>query len=192
MSTQLFQQVNTKLVPEHRIIGNTEGVAIMEEVASLREALNNLLFPIRIAILDDWSNVYRPRNNVAHEGQVDADIRVIQFMSPIESERADAWKRAFQAVYGISYYFHEGILCAPNQLREVLDIHASVTVLHSWKLRSTSRSKSVKLKLKDKEFILQSCNVIRDAWIRNEANLFEEGSETRNLYNEIITCGHDL
>jgi hypothetical protein len=114
MSTRLFQQVNTKLVPEQRIIGNTEGIAIMGELASLRKALNNLLFPIRMA-----SNVYRPRsacNNVAHGGQVDADIRVIQFMSPIESERADAWKRVFQAVYGISYDFHEGILCAPSDV----------------------------------------------------------------------------
>jgi len=50
--------------------------------------------------------------------------KVIKFMSPIESERADAWKKAFQAVYGISYDFHEGIL------------------FNSWKLRARGKPKS--------------------------------------------------
>ena len=98
-----------------------------------------------MAVLDDWTSTYRPRsvrNSIAHGGQVADDIKVIKFMSPIESERADAWKKAFQAVYGISYDFHEGILSAPNQLREVLDIQANITVLNSWKLRARGKPKS--------------------------------------------------
>jgi hypothetical protein len=65
MSThQLFQRVNTNLVPEARIIGNTEGIAMMRELANLHERLNNITFPLRMAVLDD-STTFSPQQFAA-------------------------------------------------------------------------------------------------------------------------------
>ncbi|KAK2757948.1 hypothetical protein FQN54_004354 [Arachnomyces sp. PD_36] len=122
------------------------------------------------------------RNDVAHGGNVTADIMLITFMSMVKPGRADGWKSAFKEQYGLPFdvLSNSELENLPRQFTSTLNFRASVRMMKRWNITESEI-------VETKATILSGCGTIIDIWRGNkEGDSFMRGdSESARVYGEI-------
>jgi hypothetical protein len=153
----------------------------------------SVITAIRMSVLDEWSG-YKPeeaealreeQNDMAHGGNVMEDYRLIgDMMTVVRSDRADAQKLAFEAMYGVQYLtcVDRQLELAPKKIHNVMNIVANVKSLYTW-----TKTKDADKK-RDRGYILDKGRSIIQQWTEwmvPMQSLFLEGSDTLALYNQV-------
>ncbi|GAD98151.1 predicted protein [Paecilomyces variotii No. 5] len=171
--------------PGERLIGDEQGLDLLDEVRALRAMVQPDMTTIRAVVLDEWIRKKHDDreeilegNMAAHGGRITADVITIQAYSEIPDmeDRVVEWKSAFPRFYGISFEEVEKKEI-PENLKYVLNRRASVCVLNLWQ-RSWNAER--------RERILQNADSIIQYWSTDGSkDLFVDGSHMLELYKEI-------
>jgi hypothetical protein len=153
----------------------------------------SVITAIRMSVLDEWSGykseeaeaLREEQNDMAHGGNVMEDYRLIgDMMTVVRSDRADARKLAFEAMYGAQYLtcVDRQLELAPKKIHNVMNIVANVKSLYTW-----TKTKDADKK-RDRGYILDKGRSIIQQWTEwmvPMQSLFLEGSDTLALYNQV-------
>jgi hypothetical protein len=238
-------QTTVTSLPEHRVIGNPEGIRLLEEARECKlrlerverrnkrherrnerykrtvqqcertiqqcertiqqrertiqqherriKSLSTIVNAIRISVLDKWSRykseeaeaLRQERNSMVHGGNVMEDYRLLSdMMTVVESDRYDAWKRAFNNRYGAQYLtcVDRQLELAPKRIHKVMDIVANVKSLWTW-----TKTKDPDRKRDGGDIVDKGRSIIQQwtEWMVPMERLFVKGSDTLALYNQV-------
>jgi hypothetical protein len=148
------------------------------------ENLQETWFHVRKATLDDWSKRlcgYKIFSD--YGGSVVADIAVIA--SCADAKQAERWMHAFEMSYGVSFeILQRERTNITDPLLLVFDRRASVKHLFFWHDEELENAESA-------ERIGECADAIIMAWRQNASDLFEDGSESLKLFNEMQELWRD-
>lgn len=177
---------------EHRIFGNIEGI-IMEkdrrclaaqnerqnwDIAQLKANNNTAkmeIWPIRQGVLDGHSSTSERNflNEIAHGGNVLADIELIEFMDRVDSRRADSWKRTFEKLYSIS--FADRRLVTGDSV-EIYNIYGTIRSVRPWTTDTSVNHTDA----------IRWCEELLHGWMRRgNDHRFWDVETTRHLVEEV-------